>query len=95
MNRYNKEGVDNYRDNVQNRLDLVQSRLEELTINQASQSSDITHIKESVDRLEVLVKEQNGRVRKNEQFLSAISAVGGVISIVFTGFIVWLFKGRM
>ena len=85
MNRYNKQGVESYRDCVQNRL-------EELTINQASQSSDITHIKESVDRLEVLVKEQNGRVRRNEQFLSAISAVGGVISIVFTGFIAWLFR---
>ena len=95
MNRYNKEGVDNYRDNVQNRLDLVQSRLEELTINQASQTSNITHIKESVDRLEVLVKEQNGRIRKNENLLSAVSAIGGVLSIVFGGFIAWLFKGRM
>ena len=85
MNRYNKQGVESYRD-------CVQSRLEELTINQASQSSNITHIKESVDRLEIMVKEQNGRVRKNEQFLSAISAVGGVISIVFTGFIAWLFR---
>ena len=95
MNRYNKEGVDNYRDNVQNRLDLVQSRLEELTINQASQSSNITHIKESVDRLEVLVKEQNGRIRKNENLLSAVSAIGGVLSVVFGGFIAWLFKGKM
>ena len=85
MNKYNKEGVESYRD-------CVQSRLEELTVNQASQSSDITHIKESVDRLEIMVKEQNGRVRRNEQFLSAISAVGGVISIVFTGFIAWLFR---
>ena len=85
MNRYNKQGVESYRD-------CVQSRLEELTINQASQSSDIIHIKESVDRLEIMVKEQNGRVRRNEQFLSAISAVGGVISIVFTGFIAWLFR---
>jgi hypothetical protein len=85
MNRYNKQGVESYRD-------CVQSRLEELTINQASQSSDIIHIRESVDRLEIMVKEQNGRVRKNEQFLSAISAVGGVISIVFTGFIAWLFR---
>jgi len=25
--------------------------------------------------------------------LSAITAVGGVLSIVFTGFIAWLFKG--
>ena len=88
MNRYNKEGVESYRD-------CVQSRLEELTINQASQSSDITHIKESVDRLEVLVKEQNGRIRKNENLLSAVSAIGGVLSIVFGGFIAWLFKGRM
>ena len=88
MNKYNKEGVESYRD-------CVQSRLEELTINQASQSSDITHIKESVDRLEVLVKEQNGRIRKNENLLSAVSAIGGVLSIVFGGFIAWLFKGKM
>jgi len=88
MNRYNKQGVESYRD-------CVQSRLEELTINQASQSSDITHIKESVDRLEVLVKEQNSRIRKNENLLSAVSAIGGVLSVVFGGFIAWLFKGRM
>jgi len=88
MNRYNKQGVESYRD-------CVQSRLEELTINQASQSSDITHIKESVDRLEVLVKEQNSRIRKNENLLSAVSAVGGVLSVVFGGFIAWLFKGKM
>ena len=88
MNKYNKEGVESYRD-------CVQSRLEELTINQASQSSDITHIKESVDRLEVLVKEQNSRIRKNENLLSAVSAIGGVLSIVFGGFIAWLFKGKM
>jgi len=85
MNKYNKEGVESYRD-------CVQSRLEELTVNQASQSSDITHIKESVDRLEVLVKEQNGRIRKNENLLSAVAAIGGVLSVVFTGFIAWLFK---
>jgi uncharacterized protein (UPF0305 family) len=88
MNRYNKQGVESYRDCVQNRL-------EELTINQASQSSDITHIKESVDRLEVLVKEQNSRIRKNENLLSAVSAIGGVLSVVFGGFIAWLFKGKM
>ena len=88
MNRYNKEGVESYRD-------CVQSRLEELTVNQASQSSDITHIKESVDRLEIMVKEQNGRIRKNENLLSAVSAIGGVLSVVFGGFIAWLFKGRM
>jgi hypothetical protein len=88
MNRYNKQGVESYRDCVQNRL-------EELTINQASQSSDIIHIRESVDRLEIMVKEQNGRVRRNENLLSAVSAIGGVLSVVFGGFIAWLFKGKM
>ena len=88
MNRYNKQGVESYRDCVQNRL-------EELTINQASQSSDIIHIRESVDRLEIMVKEQNGRIRKNENLLSAVSAIGGVLSVVFGGFIAWLFKGKM
>jgi len=88
MNRYNKQGVESYRD-------CVQSRLEELTINQASQSSDIIHIRESVDRLEIMVKEQNGRVRRNENLLSAVSAIGGVLSVVFGGFIAWLFKGKM
>jgi len=88
MNRYNKQGVESYRD-------CVQSRLEELTINQASQSSDIIHIRESVDRLEIMVKEQNGRIRKNENLLSAVSAIGGVLSVVFGGFIAWLFKGKM
>ena len=83
----NKKAVEQYRDSVQ-------SRLEELTVNQAKQSSDIIHIKESVGRLETLVKEQNGRVRKNEQLLSAISAIGGVVSIIFAGFIGWLFKIR-
>ena len=88
MNRYNKQGVESYRD-------CVRSRLEELTINQASQSSDIIHIKESVDRLEIMVKEQNSRIRKNENLLSAVSAIGGVLSVVFGGFIAWLFKGKM
>ena len=88
MNRYNKQGVESYRD-------CVQSRLEELTVNQASQSSDIIHIRESVDRLEIMVKEQNSRIRKNENLLSAVSAIGGVLSVVFGGFIAWLFKGKM
>jgi len=80
---------------VESYRDCVQNRLEELTINQASQSSDIIHIRESVDRLEIMVKEQNGRVRRNENLLSAVSAIGGVLSVVFGGFIAWLFKGKM
>ncbi len=87
MNRYNKEGVDNYRD-------CVRSRLEELTVNQASQSSDIIHIRESVDRLEVLVKEQNGRIRKNENLLSAVTGIGAMLSLIFGSALTWLFNTK-
>ena len=41
----------------------VDSRLEELTVMGAKQNSELAHIKESVDEIKGLVKEQNGRVR--------------------------------
>ncbi len=84
----NKAGVDKYRE-------LLQSRMEELTIINAEQSSHITNIKETLKDIKILLKEQNGRVRKNENALSAITAVGGILSAIFTGFIAWLFKGRL
>ena len=84
----NKAGVDKYRE-------ALQSRLEELTVMNAEQNSNITNIKETLGDIKILLKEQNGRVRKNENMLSAITAIGGVLSVVFSGFIAWLFKGRM
>ena len=84
----NKAGVDKYRE-------ALQSRLEELTVMNAEQNSNITNIKETLVDIKILLKEQNGRVRKNENMLSAITAIGGVLSVVFSGFIAWLFKGRM
>ena len=84
----NKAGVDKYRE-------ALQSRLEELTVMNAEQNSNITNIKETLVDIKILLKEQNGRVRKNENMLSAITAIGGVLSVVFSGFIAWLFKGRL
>ena len=55
----NKKEVDNYREGVQNRL-------EELTLMNAKQSSDMHYVKESLDEVKVLIKEQNGRVRTLE-----------------------------
>ena len=81
----NKKAVDDYRD----RMD---SRLEELTIMGAGQKSDITHIKESVDEIKILVKEQNGRVRSNERAISTMRGVGSMISILFASVIGFLFK---
>jgi hypothetical protein len=58
----------------------------------AKQNSDIHYIKDTVDEIKVLVREQNGRVRLLEQQTTAIKAVGSLIAVVFSGFIGWLFK---
>ena len=81
----NKAQVDDWRNGVE-------SRLEELTVMNAKQNSDIHYIKDSVDEIKNLVKEQNGRVRVNESAIARIQGVGGIIAIAFSGFIGWLFK---
>ena len=83
----NKNQVDNWRTNTQDRL-------EELTIMSAKQNSDIHYIKDTVDEIKSLVKEQNGRVRVLEQQTSAIKAIGAAVTVVFSGFIGWLFNVR-
>ena len=40
------------------------------------------------------IQMQNGRVRKLEGGMAAIQGIGSVVSIVFGGFIAYLFKGR-
>jgi len=80
----NKTQVDDWRVNMQ-------SRLEELTILNAKQSSDISHVKESLDEVKTLIKEQNGRVRELEGGMSGIKAIGGMLSAVFSGLFGYLF----
>ena len=72
----------------------VDSRLEELTVMNAKQSSEVTHIKETTDEIKSLVKEQNGRVRALESSVSRIQGVGSMFVIVFGSLISWLFKGE-
>ena len=72
----------------------VDSRLEELTIMNAKQSSQVTHIKETTDEIKTLVKEQNGRVRALESSVSRIQGVGSMFVVVFGSLISWLFKGE-
>ena len=80
----NKTQVDDWRVNMQ-------SRLEELTILNAKQSSDISHVKESLDEVKTLIKEQNGRVRELEGGMSGVKAIGGMLSAVFSGLFGYLF----
>ena len=83
----NKSEVDKYRTDIH-------SRLEELTVMGAKQNSDLFHIKESVDEVKVLVKEQNARVRTLESSVSSIQGVGSMVAVVFGSLIGWLFKGE-
>ena len=80
----NKKEVDNYREGVQ-------SRLEELTLMNAKQSSDMHYVKESLDEVKVLLKEQNGRVRNMEGVVSGIKAIGAMISVMFSSLFAYLF----
>ena len=83
----NKSEVDKYRTDIH-------SRLEELTVMGAKQNSELSHIKESVDEVKVLVKEQNGRVRILESSVSRIQGIGSMVTVVFGSLIGWLFKGE-
>jgi len=69
----------------------VQSRLEELTLMNAKQSSDMHYVKESLDEVKTLIKEQNGRVRELEGGMSGIKAIGGMLSVVFSSLFGYLF----
>ena len=71
----------------------VDSRLSELTVINAKQSSEVSHIKETTDEIKSLVKEQNGRVRVLESSVSRIQGVGSMFVVVFGSLISWLFKG--
>ena len=69
----------------------VQSRLEELTLMNAKQSSDMHYVKESLDEVKTLIKEQNGRIRELEGGMSGVKAIGGMLSAVFSGLFGYLF----
>ncbi len=70
----------------------VQQKLEEISLNHVAQTADIAYIKETVDDVKVLLKEQNARIRTNESAISKIQGIGSVLSLIFGGFIAWLFK---
>jgi len=83
----NKSQVDIWRQGME-------SRLEKLTIVNTKQSSELSHIKESVEEIKTMVKEQNGRVRTLEKQTSALQSAGSVITVIIGGFIGWLFNAR-
>tara|TARA_Y100000310_G_scaffold61711_1_gene56969 strand:- start:837 stop:1091 length:255 start_codon:yes stop_codon:yes gene_type:complete len=80
----NRKEVDSYRE-------IVQSRLEELTLMNAKQSSDMHYVKESLEEVKIILKEQNGRVRELEGSVSGFKAIGAMISVIFSSLFAYLF----
>ncbi len=80
----NKKEVDSYRV-------IVQSRLEELTLMNAKQSSDMHYVKESLEEVKIMLKEQNGRGRILESTMSGIRAIGAMVSVIFSSLFAYLF----
>ena len=76
-----KPQIDEYRIDVVDRLARIEQTLKSV------------HKEARDTKLEVQM--QNGRVRKLEGGMAAIKGVGSILSIVFGGFIAYLFKGRM
>ena len=63
----------------------VLSKLSELNAYSKSMRDDILEVKD-------MMREQNGRVRKNEKAISRIFGIGSAITTIFTGVIAWLFN---
>ena len=80
-----KSKVDNWSDNVD-------ARLEELTIMNAKQNSQLFHMNSTLQEIKSMVKEQNGRVRTLEQQTSAMKAIGSIVAIAYSAVITWLFN---
>ena len=79
----NKAQIDKWRENVD-------ARLEELTIMNAKQNSQLFHIDSTLQEIKNMVKEQNGRVRTLEQQTSAMKAIGSIVAIAYSAVITWL-----
>ena len=81
----NKVQIDKWRE-------TVDARLEELTIMNAKQNSQLFHIDSTLQEIKNMVKEQNGRVRTLEQQTSAMKAIGSIIAVAYSAVITWLFN---
>ena len=74
----NKPQVDEYRLDIVDRLARIESTMQSI------------HKEARDTKLEIQM--QNGRVRKLEGGMAAIQGIGSVLSIVFSGFIAYLFR---
>ena len=53
---------------------------------------DSRNVKDTLIELRSLLREQNGRIRKNEKAIARIFGIGSTVMAVFSGIIAWLFN---
>jgi len=70
--------IDKYREHIVTSLTVLKA--------------DVRNIKETLVDQRSLLREQNGRVRKNEKSIARIFGIGGTVMTVFSGIIAWLFN---
>lgn len=63
----------------------VLSKLSELNAYSKNMRDDMLDVKN-------MLREQNGRIRKNENSISKIFGIGSAVTTLFTGIIAWLFN---
>jgi hypothetical protein len=49
------------------------------------------YVKESLEEVKIMLKEQNGRVRILESTMSGIRAIGAMVSVIFSSLFAYLF----
>jgi len=70
--------IDKYREHIVTSLTVLKA--------------DVRNTKERLVELTGLLREQNGRIRKNEKSIARIFGIGSTIMGVFSGIIAWLFN---
>ena len=76
---------------VKNNFDIDKYRREVIT-SLTVLKVDNRNVKEALIELRSLLREQNGRIRKNEKAIARMFGIGSTIMAVFSGIIAWLFN---
>ena len=73
------------------KFDLDEYR-QEVVATLAALKVDVRNTKETLIELRSLLREQNGRVRKNEETLGWIKGIGTIVMVTYSALIAWLFN---
>ena len=64
---------------------------EEMVTSLTVLKADVRHIKETLVDQRTLLREQNGRVRNNENAVARLNVIASLMITIIAGFVTWLF----